>query len=449
MAGPISDLENLYVDELFTRDRPQVMGFPPFFHEYADMDKAVYRELLAPTPIVTIFPCIPVAVEPSDKNVELGKRAMAAWMESDNQDEMRNYKDIIQSMQDNINDNITNDARAVKLTLAGNQYYKALNTILARFGAAMGVNVLDKGSLKKTITESGAEDATNIFGGLNYYTTAGTSITESGSHNFDKDMFGEMTNSVSDMMHKVTSVMQGFGVSTASVDQANQLVNDTINGVAKNSQGTQSKISRIIKGDKAIFPKVWMDSSMSRSYNLEFTFQTVYGDRMSIFKEVIVPLASLMALFLPRQTGISTYNSPFLVQVDCKGLFTLDTGYIESFSITKDVESMTAAGFCKKITVQMQVSDLYPLLMSSPTNSLLASNFGLSQFIDNMSMLSITDSFDRFSIGGQIRQAFYSTLMDVVSPFYAKSHDITTKVLADGIFTQGFAGRVNNAFFGK
>lgn len=403
---------SFYLDSLFNAEKPKIMGLPPSFLTDSDYDQENYKTILSPVPVVTIYPCVPVLKAFKDTDVELGKKAMEAWTSDDPSSE-KLYTDLIKSMHDNIENAIELDARAMVLQYAAEEYYNSLNTILARIAAGFGIN---------TFKFNRTSDVTNKYGGINYYTTANTSVTESGGHSYDKSIFEQLMNSASNTAQAFSSIMRGFGFSEASEADIGEMQQNTASGLLSGKKfiGTQSKIARILKGDKTIMPRMWQDSNFGRSYNLEFQFQSVYGDRLSIFQEVLLPLASLMAMFLPRQTGLSTYNGPFLVRVDCKGLFTIDTGCITSFTIEKSKEDMTAYGMFKKVTVSITVEDLYPTLISSPNSDLLSCNFGLSQFIDNMSLLSYDQSYNNMSVNGRIRQAFFRSISQIGSTIDSK-----------------------------
>ena len=61
---------------------------------------------------------------------------------------------------------------------------------------------------------------------------------------------------------------------------------------------------------------------------------------MSMFQNIYVPLAMLLAGALPLSTGKQSYTSPFLVEVHSKGRISCRLGLIESMSITRGVGNL-------------------------------------------------------------------------------------------------------------
>ena len=60
-----------------------------------------------------------------------------------------------------------------------------------------------------------------------------------------------------------------------------------------------------------------------------------YGDKVSIFQSIYIPLAMLIALAFPRSGGRNAYGTPFLIRAYSSGMFAIPLGIIDSFSITR------------------------------------------------------------------------------------------------------------------
>jgi hypothetical protein len=83
-------------------------------------------------------------------------------------------------------------------------------------------------------------------------------------------------------------------------------------------------------------PEHWDDSSAqmsSMSYTMEL--RAPYGNKVSIFTNIYVPLAMLLAGALPLSTGKASYTSPFLCELYSKGRAQTRLGIIESLSISR------------------------------------------------------------------------------------------------------------------
>ena len=121
----------------------------------------------------------------------------------------------------------------------------------------------------------------------------------------------------------------------------------------------------VITGANLIFPEIWESSYYNRDFSLEITLATPYGDRESVFLEILVPLMHLLALVLPRQASVNSYSAPFLVRCTVPGFFSCDMGIVTDMTITKggsSGDSWTRDGLPTEVTVNLQIKDLYNAL---------------------------------------------------------------------------------------
>lgn len=390
---------------------PKVFGLPPTFPHLADIGSKTWKSILTPMPILTLTPCVPFTKELSDADQELGKAVIDAWTATDGDlqgstDPDEVLQQQLESVKTSLDNSMEGDKRAFILQHAGKEYFNSFNTIVARMGAHLGIN---------SITNS--DIATRHLGGIHYYAGTGTSFSESGSNDYSDSVFSSLSKSASNFATQFQAALNDIGLNpNITADEVEKKQASAMHSVMSGrGKQTLGKVQSVLKGDQVLFPKIWQDSSFSRSYSLEFNFETPYGDRYSIFRDVYVPFASLLAMILPRQTGLSTYSGPFMCKVECKGLFSIDTGAITGFTINKSKEHQTAYGATRKITVTLDIEDLYPALMNSPSYATLAGNFGLCQYIDNLSLVDVANQGEHISLGAKIRQSAYKMGMDIGS----------------------------------
>ena len=79
-----------------------------------------------------------------------------------------------------------------------------------------------------------------------------------------------------------------------------------------------STSSRVLDGSNLLFPEIWGNAAYNKSYNITINLVSPYGDKESIYLNIIVPLVHLLALALPRQTSANSFGPPFLVQLILK-----------------------------------------------------------------------------------------------------------------------------------
>lgn len=132
-----------------------------------------------------------------------------------------------------------------------------------------------------------------------------------------------------------------FNLSTLRESKAGALAEALYQGVSGVVTGALESFNlhggaEILKGSGYIdIPEVWENSSFSKSYSFDFQLRTPYGDKLSIFYSLYIPLAMLIAGAFPRSTGANSYTSPFLVRAYCQGMFAIPLGIIDSITIRR------------------------------------------------------------------------------------------------------------------
>lgn len=115
----------------------------------------------------------------------------------------------------------------------------------------------------------------------------------------------------------------------------------------------------------ADIPKMW-ESSSAQLPRSDFTIKlrTPYGNKMSRFTDLYVPLSMLLAAALPISTGKQSYTSPFLCELYSKGRSQTRLGMIESLSITRGTGNLgwTQDSEALGIDVTFSVVDMSTIL---------------------------------------------------------------------------------------
>ena len=165
-------------------------------------------------------------------------------------------------------------------------------------------------------------------------------------------------------------------------------------------------IQTVLEGGKILFPKIWGDSTFSRSYNFTLKLRSPDHDSISIFLNILVPYIHLLAMCLPQSItkgdaaySPNAYNSPFIVRAYAKGLFNIDLGMITDLSVTRGAESQwNDNGLPTQIDINITIEDLYStLFITNPNQD--GSPIGadsLTSFF-NLDIVSNTDMLDFLS----------------------------------------------------
>ena len=108
----------------------------------------------------------------------------------------------------------------------------------------------------------------------------------------------------------------------------------------------------------------WTNSSFQKSHNINIQLRSRYGDPISIFQSIYIPLCCLLAGGTPRSIGSNAYTSPFIVNAYCKGMFAIPMGMITNLSITRGLPEY---GWNNKnlptaVNVSLTIKDLTPVM---------------------------------------------------------------------------------------
>lgn len=101
-------------------------------------------------------------------------------------------------------------------------------------------------------------------------------------------------------------------------------------------------------------PDHWEDSSASfpsESYSIQL--RTPYGNALSRFMNLYIPLSMLLAGALPISTGRQSYTSPFICQLYSEGRCSIKLGMIESLTVTHGVGNLGFNRFNKPLGIDV------------------------------------------------------------------------------------------------
>ena len=371
----------------------RILGRPPWFTYETDPSGRVFTRCLAHnSPILVITPGLP------DFSAEGVDKAAVEKLLGDIQEDSDLFRDssdakTAEEKNKALNDSANKALQNMMTNMKDNRYYRfkptpkeylyILNSMITRMNTRLNTGSYVPDSVQITGTES--------WYGINILCTNKTSISESASNEYGDSMLDSVQKTLSDKAREIGFIFDGaFNEGTKEVDGTTAAKENTLNAMMGSlMQGAGATIN----GERLVLPRIWKNSSFDKSYNLDFEFQSVYGDIPSIFEHVFKPYLAILALALPRQTGLSSFKNPFIVRIESPGWFNIECGIIESIQVTRapDPEDWSKDGLCKKIKVSMSVRDIYPSLMLSYSTMALNSNIGMAEYLDSLAGITVDD----------------------------------------------------------
>lgn len=149
-------------------------------------------------------------------------------------------------------------------------------------------------------------------------------------------------------------------------------------------------------------PEMWSGSSFDRSISFNIQLRARYGDMVSIYQSIYIPLMMLLTAACPRAIGDNMYTSPFLVKAYCKGKFSITCGMITSMTITrgKDAYGWSDAELPTAIDVNLTIKDLSPAMFLAMQDIGLFDTFtrneSIMDYLDTLSALGIYERMYEF-----------------------------------------------------
>jgi hypothetical protein len=231
-------------------------------------------------------------------------------------------------------------------------------------------------------------------GSVPFYIHSEPQISESISNGTTRSMLDQKMNELGRMASEIQFLLGGASGATnvesatefrQSIEESNQSVSGVIDSIIENVQV-------LMVGGRMAFPEIWADSQFSRTYSVTIKLDSPDCDNLSIFMNILLPLAHILGFVLPRSMGSNNYISPYLVRAYYKSMFHIDMGIITGCNITKgDVGAWTQNGLPTQVTVQLEIKDLYNVisLATGVGGGAITSNLGQLDYIANMCGINI------------------------------------------------------------
>ena len=157
--------------------------------------------------------------------------------------------------------------------------------------------------------------------------------------------------------------LSGGNTGIGIIDGIKNAVGDVAAGLL---DGVQASGLLALAGSAFVdIPQIWTGSTAQfPTFNYTMELRSFYGNKLSRFTNMYVPLAMLLAAALPQSTGRQSYTGPMLCQLYHQGRGTVKLGLIDSLTVERGVGNM---GFNNKhevlgIDVHFSVKDLSSIM---------------------------------------------------------------------------------------
>lgn len=211
-------------------------------------------------------------------------------------------------------------------------------------------------------------------------------------------------------------------------------VGDFVSGVAEGL--SISGLASLLGNAIVDIPKHW-DGSTTNLPRASYTIslRTPYGNDMSRFQDLYVPLAFLLAGTLPLSTGPASFTSPFICELYCKGRNQTRLGMIDSLEIRRGVGNIGWTQDDKPlgIDITFSVVDMSSIMhmpitnMFNPLEPLTPGGLGRmfmgdeTTFSDYMAVLSSLGLSDQIYASRRLKRNYYKQVLNY-SSWFNKAH---------------------------
>ena len=236
-------------------------------------------------------------------------------------------------------------------------------------------------------------------GSVSFYVNSEPQVNEAFNNSTTQSQLASKMNDIGRAGTELQFLMGGLA--TKNVPLAGTALKNTgTEAAAQHSQSNSGgiidsmigNIQTLLAGGRMAFPEIWSDSQFMRSYNVTIKLDSPDADTISLYWNILVPLAHILGMVSPRSLGYNNYVSPFLVRAYYKSMFHIDMGIITDCQIQKgDVGAWSQNGLPTQVTIQLTIKDLYDVMavsLNKGTNDIIGNPAQLD-YLANMCGINI------------------------------------------------------------
>ena len=227
---------------------------------------------------------------------------------------------------------------------------------------------------------------------VQFYIDTSSSSTENNTNQTSSSKLEGMFDSANDVLKEFAFIANSGGLTQTEMQEYTSGAMGALSGMLNDSNSYVGGVigrllgsaGNVIRGNTMIFPKIYQKSEYSKTYNITVDLRSPYGNKLSFYLNILVPLFHLICLALPKQETANTYGAPFLIKAYYPGVFSCNLGIVQNLSIERAPNSdWSVDGYPMEIKVSMSIDDLYSDLTMTPAGStlLFLANSSLIEFI--------------------------------------------------------------------
>jgi len=228
------------------------------------------------------------------------------------------------------------------------------------------------------------QDRCSIYGldpvlGVRLFVTDEMTANENITISWQENKIASMLNSMAANTRAIQAVLSGMRTlrsgSPVYENKAQAMAEDVVSNVIDKlgslilSDQTRNQLKSIAstliewlgKGYRISFPRIWMDSDYSSTFNLTVRLVSPYGCPKAIKEFVVKPLLYLLLLGSPSTTSGVTYGEVIPVRVRAYGITDIRLGCIESISINRGGQDTVFNFYKQPLSVYLNIT-IRPLM---------------------------------------------------------------------------------------
>lgn len=311
---------------------------------------------------------------------------------------------------DNILESVADDAKSLVTEVAA----KVGNSNIA-FSALFGhyVNKTENTEGEETLEDNKLADTYTTKNYIQFYIDpTATDATDTLSNRTEESKLRSIFEGQQSTIKEMTFIANTSGMDISSFGDAVGDAVDSAMGKISGGSGLKGILGRVaqgagnvIKGENIILPDVYQSSSKdTSSRSFKINLYSPYGNPLSIYLNILVPIGFLMCLTVPANKSANSYEAPPLVKVFYDGVYSCSLGIVQSLQITRDNADWTADGLPTSATINLEIKDLYSDLSvnsASEDVNLFMQNSSLIEFLMTQCGLSMISY--NFKLKAQMR----------------------------------------------